>query len=55
MRKFPIETSCRSARAIPFSDSIFQPIFTFDSLLQRKSLFPARQKAGFLDLPVLNF
>jgi len=53
-----LKTSDRSMKphteAIPFSSSIFQPILTFDSLLERKSLFPARQKAGFLDFPILN-
>jgi len=36
------------------SDSIFQPIWTFDSMLERKSLSPATPKAGFLDFPIFR-
>jgi len=44
-----------SARAVQFSDSIFQPIWTFESmLLERKSHFLARQKAGFLDFAIFK-
>ena len=44
----------RKRSAVPFSDLIFQPILTFDSMLEWKSLYPARLKAGFLDFSILN-
>jgi len=34
--------------------TFFLPILTFDSMLERRSLFSARQKAGFLDFRILK-
>jgi len=39
---------------VQYSDSIFKPIWTFDSKLERKSLFLARQKSVFWDFRIFK-